>query len=324
MRKILFGAFLALGVALAQDLVIYSGRGEALASPLVEAYQNQSGQKVSVRYGRDAELITALAEEGDRSSADLFWGNSPGALETLRTGGQFRPLPESLFESLAGFYPQDRAWVPLSIRMRVLAYDPTAIEEADLPASVMDLPKHTELKGKVGWTPTYPSFHDFITAMRKLHGEEATREWLLAMQSLEPKGYASNVPLIQGLLAGEISVGLTNHYYIQRFLKSGAEISTHYFTPGDVGNLALVTGAGVLTGAQHPEAAQSFIEFLLSAQAQQFVTGELMEYPVVSGVVQPQSLLPFGELGDRAPELDPSQLNDLEGTLALLRELGIL
>ena len=324
MKRILFSALLVMGAALAQDLVIYSGRGEALVAPLVETYQQQTGQQVSVRYGRDAELITALAEEGQRSSADLFWGNSPGALETLHSAGQFSPLSEGLFKSVLGYNPADRAWVPLSIRMRVLAYDPAAVSESDLPASVLDLPKRTELKGRIGWTPTYPSFHDFITAMRKVQGEDATREWLVAMQALEPKAYASNVPLIQGLLAGEISVGLTNHYYIQRFLKSGAEIGTHYFAPGDVGSLALVTGAGILTGAQHSEAAQSFIEFLLSPQAQQFVTGELMEYPVVSGVVQPQSLLPFSELAERAPELELSQLNDLEGTLALLRELGIL
>ena len=101
-------------------------------------------------------------------------------------------------------------------------------------------------------------------------------------------------------------------------------VGIHHFAPGDVGNLALVTGAGVLTTADDPDAAIDFISYLLSTEAQSDAAARGFEYPVVRGAAVPEGGLTFDEALEISPTVDYAALSDLEGTLALLREVGLL
>lgn len=89
-------AFAALG-ALAQSptLTIYSGRGQSLVEPLVKQFEAETGIRVQVRYGTDAQILAALQEEGSRSPADLFWANTAGALGQASARGFSAPWRRS-------------------------------------------------------------------------------------------------------------------------------------------------------------------------------------------------------------------------------------
>jgi iron(III) transport system substrate-binding protein len=313
-------------------LVIYSGRRDVLVGPLVERFEGATGLDVEVRYGTDAELIAALQEEGQASPADLFWANTAGALGAAGNAGLLAALPDSLRRMPAAFVPSSGRWVPVTTRFRVLAYAPARVDTAALPASAMDLPQQAALRGRIGWTPTYSSFQDFVTAIRLLEGEEAAAQWLEGMKALEPKAYESNTPMLEALAAGEIDVALTNHYYVLRMLgdqdttaaAGPPPVAMHHFAEGDVGNLALVTGAGLLETATHRDAARRFLAFLLTPEAQAFGVEEVNEYPVVPGVTLPAAFLPFDRAVALSPSLDFERLSDLEATLQLLRQQGLL
>ncbi|MCH8030401.1 MAG: substrate-binding domain-containing protein, partial [Bacteroidetes bacterium] len=217
-------------------LVIYSGRKSVLVDPLVEQFTEATGIAVEVRSGSDAELVAALQEEGDASPADLYWANTAGALGVAGEAGLFSQLPDSILSKPDGYVPSSGLWVPVTVRFRVMAYDPGRVTPEFLPASVMDLPNNDAFRGQIGWTPTYSSFQDFITAMREIHGEEATRNWIEGMKALEPKAYPSNTPMLEAMMAGEIMVGLTNHYYVLRVVHGGDDdlrndppVATHHF-----------------------------------------------------------------------------------------------
>jgi iron(III) transport system substrate-binding protein len=332
----------------AGPLVIYSGRRDVLVGPLVERFERETGIDVEVRYGTDAELLAALAEEGDASQADVFWANTAGAL--VQAQGRFGALPDSLLGRPSAFVPDSGRWVPVTTRFRVLAYAPSRVDTTALPASVMDLPGTAALRGRVGWTPTYSSFQDFVSAMRAVEGEPATAAWIDGMKGLQPKAYESNAPMLEALAAGEIDVALTNHYYVLRMLQGGEEgevetaeeeaaeqaaeargrsedgpdVAMHHFTSGDVGNLALVTGAGVVATGGHRQAALRFLSFLLASGAQSFAAAEVHEYPVVRGTALPRYLMPLDRALALGPDLDPSALADLDATLDLLRTKELL
>ncbi len=318
------------------ELVIYSGRSKALVDPLVEQYRQQTDREVSVRYGSDAQLLAALEEEGDQSPADVFWANTTGALGQARNADLLASLPDSLLERPANFAPSSARWTPVTTRFRVLAYNPENVNPEELPESVLDLPSLDQYEGRIGWTPAYSSFQDFITAMRTLHGPDTTTTWLEDMQALNPNSYTSNTPMIQALAAGEIDIALTNHYYVLR-LKYGdakvedesavnpqAPVETYHFASGDVGNLALVTGAGQLSTSDQPEAAQDFLRFLLSEEAQRFAATQVNEYPVIEGVEVPEYLMAVDQALQMSPTFDFEQLRDLDATLQLLRDAGAL
>lgn len=305
-------------------LTVYTGRGQAFVEPAVREFEGDTGIRVQVRFGRDAELLAALQEEGARSPADIYWANTSGALGAAVQAGLLAPLPEALSRRPVAFVPRHRRWVPLTVRLRVLAYSPARVKPEDLPASVMQLPHNPRWRDRIGWTPPYSSFQDFITAMRVVHGEARTRAWLEAVKALEPRAYTSNPPMIEAIRAGEIDLALTNHYYVARFVRLGYPVATHHFASGDVGSLALVTGAGVLRTSRNPAAAVRFLEYLLGQKIQQFWASEHLEYPVVRGVILSPALLPFDQAIRRSPRLDFEALRDLEGTLRLLREAGVL
>jgi iron(III) transport system substrate-binding protein len=307
-------------------LIVYAGRSQSLVDALVERFESQSDVDVEVRYGSDAEMIALLAEEGDRSDADLFWANTTGALGAASSQGLLTPLPDSLTARPEAFVPSSGLWAPVTARFRTLAYNTDALAESDLPASVVDLPGQEALRGRIGWTPTYSSFQDFVTALRLTEGEEAAAEWLEGMRALEPKAYSSNTPMLQALAAGEIDAALTNHYYVLRVTQSDddAPLATHFFEAGDVGNLALVTGAGVLETSDQTEAAHEFLSFLLSDEAERYAAEQVYEYPVVDLGTLPSYLKPFDEALRLSPEFDFEQLRDLEPTLVLLRDQEML
>jgi iron(III) transport system substrate-binding protein len=86
----------------------------------------------------------------------------------------------------------------------------------------------------------------------------------------------------------------------------------------------MVSGAGVLESADNAANAQRFLEYLLSTDGQQYFANETYEYPVVGGVTLPAGLPPFGELDAQATSIALGDLADLQGTLDMLIELGII
>jgi iron(III) transport system substrate-binding protein len=331
--------------AQSSSITVYAGRSEPLVEPLVQAFQKDSGIKVNVRYGTDAALYAALSEEGAQSPADIFWANTSGALVNASKKGFFNKLPATTLKRALEFVPKSGTWTPLSVRFRVLAFNPKKVTNAALPANVLDLPSLSKFKGRIGWTPAYSSFQDFVTALRITHGEAKTKSWLEGMKKLEPKAYTSNSTMLESMLAGEIDVALTNHYYVQRIVAGAAEgefeskglaanekpktgqgnvIGAHFFKAGDTGNLELVTGTGILKTSKNVANSQKFVDFLLSQKAQQLGANSILEYPVVGGFALPKSLGSLSDALKRSPKIDFERLADLEGSLKLLRSVGLL
>src|SRR6056297_3619662 len=78
------------------QLVVYSGRSQALVDQLVEDFKKQTGIDIEVRYGNDAELLAVMSEEGDQSPADIYWANTTGALANASQQKMLTTLPDSL------------------------------------------------------------------------------------------------------------------------------------------------------------------------------------------------------------------------------------
>jgi iron(III) transport system substrate-binding protein len=61
---------------------------------------------------------------------------------------------------------------------------------------------------------------------------------------------------------------------------------------------------------------------MLSEKAQTYFTEKTKEYPLVEGIKADAGLQPLSEI--EPPEIDLSDLTDLQGSLNLMRETGIL
>ncbi|MEZ4616374.1 MAG: iron ABC transporter substrate-binding protein [Caldilineaceae bacterium] len=310
----------------AQSLTIYSGRNENLVGSLIAQFEEESGIDVQVRYGDTAEMAATILEEGANSPADLFFGQDAGALGALALAGRLTTLPDDLLAMIEPrFRSPDGQWIGISGRARVLVYNTDELTEADLPASVNDLTAE-EWRGRVGWAPSNGSFQSFVTAFRTLAGEEAAQAWLEAMIANDTQAYSNNTAVVTAVAAGEVSVGLVNHYYLSQFLAEQGEsfpARNYYFPAGDIGSMINVAGVGILDTSTNMAVAEQFIQFLLSTEAQQYFATETNEYPLTGEGIEVNSLLkPLDEIA--SPDLDLSDLADLQGTLEMLQEVGAL
>ena len=317
-------AALAATPALA-DITLYSGRGEPLVAPIIETFTAQTGINVNVRYGGTAELAVLLQEEGDASPADLFWAQDAAALGAVVD--LFAPLPEPLVADVpSASRDSENRWVATSGRGRVLAYSTDRVDAADLPASIFDLTDE-KWRGRIALPATNGSFLAHVTAMRVVHGEETTQDWLNGIAANDPVPVRNNTAAIQAIGDGEADVAVTNNYYLVRFLNRDADFpvnQTLFADEGDIGNLLLVAGMGMLSTSTNQEHAQAFVEFLLSPAAQQFFTGEVSEFPIIPGTIVTRQDINIADVIQVAPEVDLNTIGDLEGTLELIRAAGLI
>lgn len=306
------------------ELTIYSGRNENLVGPLLTSYQDMSGVTINVRYGGTAELAATIMEEGQNSPADIFFGQDAGALGALALAGHFTELPAEILARVdPRFHSSARNWVGTSGRARVFVYNTEMLNEQDVPNDIWALTA-PQWKGKIGWAPTNGSFQAFVTALRKLEGEERAREWLEAMIANDVQVYAKNTPIVEATGRGEIELGLVNHYYLYRFLAEDPNFAArnHHPHARDAGSMINVAGVGILDTAKDRPAAEAFVAFLLSDEAQRYFSEETNEYPLVDSIPTAAGLLPLAEVN--TPDLDLSDLEDLQGTLRLLQETNAL
>jgi len=303
-----------------EPLLVYAGRSESLVQPLIDKFVSETGIKVEVRYGSSAELAAQLLEEGENSPADIFFAQDAGALGAIAKAGLLTELPSEIYDLVPASYSSaDRSWVGVSGRVRVLNYNPELVTE--IPNSVFDL-ADPSWQGRIAIAPTNASFQAFVTAMRVVHGDQRTLEWLEAMKT-NAVVYEKNGAILEAVEAGQVAAGLINHYYwYARAQELGAAAMTSalaQFQSEDVGNLINAAGVGMVSDSS---AAEEFISYLLSARGQQYFAEQTREYPVVRGVEPVDELTPLSDIP--SPPIDLSNLDSLEQTLELIRQAGLI
>jgi iron(III) transport system substrate-binding protein len=310
----------------AQELTLYSGRGETLVAPIIQSFTAETGIGVRVRYGGTAELAILLQEEGDRSPADLFWAQDVAALGTIKP--MFAELPqETLDKVLPIFRDAEGRWIGTSGRSRLVIYSPGRVSADELPATMAELTDE-RFRGRLAVAPTNGSFIAHVAALRVTEGDDATLEWLRGLAQNDPVMVSNNTAGYQAVADGEADLMLTNNYYLGRFLASDPDfpVAQALFEAGDLGNLMMTAGIGVLQTSDDFDHAVTFVDYLLGQAAQQYFTGNVYEFPVSgTGIVPVFGMgVSYSDAAAAAPEFDLNLIVDMEGTLELIREAGLI
>ena len=308
-----------------EPVVVYSGRSEELVAPLFADFTAETGIPVEVRYGDTAELAAQIIEEGDASPADLYFGQDAGALGALDAAGQCAPLPASVAETVpAAYRSADGNWTGITGRARVIAYDSSQVSADEVPTSVFEL-TDPKWAGEVAIAPTNGSFQAFVTGMRVAAGDEATREWLQGLIDNDVQLYEKNGLIRDGVDAGEVQLGLINHYYWYRKAAEVGEdqlnVRVAFTEPGDPGTLVNIAGACVVAPSDNTEGAEELLTWLLSDETQTWFVENTFEYPLTPGVAGPKGAPAIEEV--QGPDIPLAELEDLPGTLQMLQDVGL-
>ncbi len=306
-------------------LTVYSGRAESLIGPLLSQFTDATGIEVAVRYGSSAEMAALILEEGSRTPADIYFSQDAGDLGVLESAGLVSPLKSEWLQAVdSRFVSPTGGWIGVSARARVIVYNTDEFNEETVPASYKDL-TDPRYRGMVGWAPTNASFHAFVTAIRQLEGEDAARQWLEDMKANRAVEFSGNTQIVEAVGRGEVTLGLVNHYYLFRFLAEqgeGFKARNAFSDAGDAGSLVNIAGVAIIKDNNAMSAAERFVEFLLSREAQEYFRDQTSEYPLAAGVQPRPELPPLDSLN--TPELPLGDLADVQATLDLLRSTGVL
>ena len=306
-------------------LTVYSGQHEQTVQKLVADFEQRTGAKVALRSGDEGDLANQLLQEGKNSPADVYFAENPPALNAVSARKLLAPVDAATLATVpAADNSPNGDWVGVTARTAALVYHTTSVSETELPATIMDL-AHPAWKDKVALSPGETDFHPVVTAVIKLHGVAAAKQWLEGLRA-NAKIYSDNEAVVAAVNRGEREVGLLDHYYWYRLRsenKGAVDSALHYFAPGDAGALIDISGAGVLATAKHAALAQSFVAYLVSEPAQQIIaTSESWEYPLRPGIKLPAGLTVLPSLTP-AP-LSTAELGDGTQALELLQQVGLL
>lgn len=305
-------------------LTVYSGRSEELVEPVIDAFTEQTGIAVEVRYADSAQLASQIIEEGERTPADVFFAQDAGALGAVSQAGLAASLDSQVLDRVDEQYRAED-WVGVSGRARVVVYDARTVADDEVPASV-DALVDPRWSGLVGIAPTNASFQSFVTGYRVAEGDEAARAWLEGMMANDVESFEGNTPILDAVDDGVIEAGLINHYYWYRKVAEvgEAEVPSRlaFLAGGDPGALVNVAGVQALEASDQPEQAAEFVAYLLGDDAQAYFATETYEYPLVSSVEPAADLPPLESI--EGPDIDLGDLDSLGQTIMMLEEVGLI
>lgn len=312
--------------AVSGELVVYSGRSEALIQPVLDAFEEKYPDvNVVLKSGKNAELANALLEEQANPQADVFITTEVMTAQALFEQDAFDNYLSPLAANIPAEYREPGGgWTGLTLRARVIMVNTDLVSPEDAPTSVLDL-TDPKWKGQIAAADsTNGSMQAHLAALKVLIGEEATEEWVSGLLANEVTFFGGHTDVRKAVGAGEFALGLVNHYYYHLQKDEGSPVDVVYPDQGEdqMGTVVNATAVAVVRGARHPAAAQTLVDFLLSRNGQKLFAELNYEYPLIPGVALHADVLPLDEF--RVAEVDlRAAAADRDWVFDLIDRLGM-
>jgi iron(III) transport system substrate-binding protein len=277
--------------AQAKELNVYTSRHYQTDEALYANFTKATGIKVNRIEAGDDAIIERMKQEGARSPADVLVTVDAGRLWRAEQAGLLQPANSKvLVEKVpAELRHPEGLWYGFSMRARPIFYAKGRVDPAKL--ATYEALADPSLKGKICIRSSSNVYNlSLMSSMIAGVGPERAEQWakgVVANLARAPKG--GDTDQLKALAAGECDVAVSNTYYYVRMMRStkpderadAAKIGVVWPNQGDRGTHVNISGAGVAKHAPNREGAVKFLEYLASAQAQEYFANGNNEYPVV-------------------------------------------
>lgn len=295
MKKIYFLFFLGTFL-LANELHILSPR--ALNAELVALFESQNNAKIIQSNGKLDELIEKAKKEGD-----VFIISDLSNVAKVKEAKVLSSIKSKSLEELVPAHLRDKEVFAFGKRARIVAFDKKAKINKNLIKNYEDLAK-PELKGKVLMRSASAGYS--ITLLASIianEGEAKAKEWasgLLNNLAMEPQG--GDRDQAKQLVEKKGQFVVMNHYYIARLINSdkkdekkvGDSLQIIFPNQDSRGAHINIEAVAMNKKSKNKKLAQSFMEFMLSKEAQQIFMNSSYFYPVRKDVELNPTIKNFG------------------------------
>jgi iron(III) transport system substrate-binding protein len=278
------GILLASAGGAKDALVIYNGRSHYGGEEAFAAFERETGIKIQLFGGSAEELHERLRSEGKDTPADVLVTVDGANLWRADHEKLLAPMRSDVIERAipARLRAPDGTWVALSTRVRTPMISTERVD-AGAVRSYADLGDR-RWKGKLCLRTSNNIYNQsLVSDLLAKRGEAATERLLRSWMANDPRILGSDVDVLDAIGAGRCDVGLTNHYYLARKLKTDADFPVAPAWPAGepAGAHANISGAGVVATSDRKEDAQRLVEFLVGPEAQRAIAanGEFPSRP---------------------------------------------
>ena len=196
-------------------------------------------------------------------------------------------------------------------------YDSKQISPEELPKSLKEL-SDPKWKGKLGWASEMARFKH-TSAYCAMYGEEETKAWLEGVKNNEPKSYpkySSSKSSERRVIGNWLGEPLLSTSCRSKWSNS----CQLHFPQEDVGNILMVSGAGIRKGVPIKKSPRRF-SAIWSRKRQSHFAMNNYEYPTRPNV-QTNPDVPDLDLGS-VMDIPQEYLIDIGPTRSLLQELAL-
>lgn len=290
---------------LGDTLRVISDRTPGHLEQLFARYEATTGTTIEAVFV-DKGLLPRL--QARPKEADVVISKTAVVLEAAKQAGLLSPIPDSV--GLQGIAPTlrdpDRFYLTISYRPRAIFYSKERVDPAEV-ANYEDLADPV-WRGRVCIRSGYHNYNLSLWAqMAATSGLDATKAFLAGLHDNLARAPSGNDRAqVRAIMEGVCDVALANSYYMGIMLanpeqRAWAEASELVFpNQREGGAFILRGGAGMTTANRNPAEASRFLEYLLSADAQQMITHTTFAYSVRDDVPLPEV---NRTLGKKQPEV---------------------
>ena len=303
----------------AAEITVYSHRHYPSDDVLFAKFTEQTGISVRVVKAGADELIERLRAEGDNTRADVLITADAGRLAIAKNAGLLRPIDSDVLRERipAPYRDPENQWFGFTRRARVIIYAKDRVNPNEL-STYEDL-AHRKWRGRIlARSSSHIYNQSLLASMIAANGEQEALAWargVRANMARPPQG--SDRDQMRAVARGLADIAIVNTYYLGLMHNSpdrndremAEKLAVFFPNQDDRGIHMNISGGGVIHASRNVEAAQQFLEFLLSDDAQAQFPQTTSEYPVVAGVPLTEQQQAWGEF--KADELHLGTLGEL-------------
>jgi len=306
-------------VAEAKPLIVYSSRAEHLIQPVFDLYTQQTGKQIQFITDKAGVLIERLKQEGESTPADVFITVDAGNLGYAAAEGLLLPLQSPVLEANvpAHLRDEENRWTGLSLRARTIVYSTERVSPEEL--STYEALGDEGWEGRLCLRTSKKVYNQSLVAMLIAeHGEEQTQQIVEAwVNNLAVAPLSNDTKEMEAIIAGQCDVGIVNSYYFGRMKVANPDLALALFWPNQnadesstIGVHVNISGAGVLNHSKQAAAAQAFVEWMASDDAQAIFGGVNQEYPINPAIAVDPEVKSWGDF--KASDLPLSRAYELQ------------
>ncbi len=284
-----------------QTLTVYTSEPQEKIDELVAAFE-EANPSIAVEVFRagtgDLTARIAAEQESGEVQADVLLAADAATFEGYAADDLLLELETADVDALdPAVVDPESFYVGTRIIPTVIAYNTTMIEEP--PTSWQELTEAEYANQIVMPNPDVSGAAAYNAAVW-LDEPQLGDAWLEALAANEPVIADSNGPVSQAVATGTQPIGIVVDYLVRDLAAAGSPIAVSY---PEEGVPFVSQPAGIFASTDVPDAAQAFVDFLVSVEGQEIAV-EQAYLPVRGDVGTPEGAPSMEDITILAPELE--------------------